>query len=564
MDKYTERQTDVGVFVAEHQVDYMGVRLPRAQAASEVFVPDPPEEYFADEFFLKFQREIAVSLLMGDPMYIEGGTSIGKTTTIKKMASELNWEVHYNNLNGQSDTEELMGRWVPNPNRKSGNDPEHIFVDGKITSGLRVEPGKVKVIILDEFNAAQANILVRLHEIHDALQKNGRVVIKEKEGTEVIRTDKGVTKLIALGNTPGQGFFGKEPLDPAQLRRWVYMKAPAGLPKDTFSYAVDAAFGLAPMEKPGAAAKVERYESRDKALTRKEIAEIPGIKEVLALYKEFHSNAKLQVEKRSVGADQPQKFTYDDQMERTRVRDFISMFYKGDITETIQQALRYYYSNKLESERDRSKLNEAIEQVVYRPSRPQFSQRKSLAEHDTRTESDTSSKKFNEQQKRELRERGFTIYRLDGKSLSEMEAEGITITGDVNFSRHEKGFRGEVAIPTRDAFNVMDTRDKDLNDQKELIEDLSNELEIRGIKAILGSAADYVSIFERELGSGNTPLSDLMSERGFYFRTNTSFNGAPDETSVIRGGESENYVSTSFRKSGSHNKVIALPIIVPR
>lgn len=564
MDHYTERKTDVGVFVAEHQVDYMGVKLPRAVAASEIFVPDPPEEYFADEFFLKFQREIAVSLLMGDPMYIEGGTSIGKTTTIKKMASELNWEVHYNNLNGQSDTEELMGRWVPNPDRKSSNDPEHIFVDGKITSGLRVEPGKVKIIILDEFNAAQANILVRLHEIHDALQKNGRVVIKEKEGTEVIRTDRGVTKLIALGNTPGQGFFGKEPLDPAQLRRWVYMKAPSGLPKDTFSYAVDAAFGLAPMEKPGAASKVERYESREKALTRKEIAEIPGITEVLALYKEFHSNAKQQVEKRSVGADQPQKFTYDDQMERTRVRDFISMFYKGDITETIQQALRYYYSNKLESERDRSKLNEAIEQVVYRPSRPQFSQRKGLQETSRRTETDNSPKRFNEQQKRELRERGFVIYELQGKSLSEMEELGITVGGDVNFSRHEKGFRGEVAIPTREAFNVTSTRDKSIRDQLQLIEGLSNELDISGIKAILGTAADYVSIFEKELRRGSSALSDLMTARGFHFRTKTSFEGSQGRTSVLKEESSENYNSISFDKDRSHEKVIALPIIVPR
>lgn len=73
MDSYTERRTDVGVFVAENHVDYMGVRLPRAKVASEVFVPDPPKEYYADEFFLQFQREVAVSLLLGDPMYIEGG-----------------------------------------------------------------------------------------------------------------------------------------------------------------------------------------------------------------------------------------------------------------------------------------------------------------------------------------------------------------------------------------------------------------------------------------------------------------------------------------------------------
>lgn len=561
MDHYTERRTDMGVFVAEHHVDYMGVRLPKAKVASEVFVPDAPKEYYADEFFLQFQREVAVSLLLGDPMYIEGGTSIGKTTTIKKMAAELNWEVHYNNLNGQSDTEELMGRWVPNPNRKTNNDPEHIFVDGKITSGLRPEPGKVKIIILDEFNAAQANILVRLHEVHDALQSNGRVVIKEKEGTEIIRTDRGITKLIALGNTPGQGFFGKEPLDPAQLRRWVYMKAPAGLPKDTFAYAVDAAFGLAPMEKPGAAKNIERYESRDKALTREEIAEIPGIKEILALYKEFHSNAKLQAEKRKVGADQPQRFSFDDQMERTRVRDYIARFYDGDITETMQQALRYYYANKLESVSDRNKLNEAIEQVVYKPPRPSFSQRQGLAES---REKKDKTPRFSTEQREELERMGFTIYSLDGNSLSEMEAQGVEITGEINFSRHKKGIRGDVAIPQRIAFNIMNTKDMNTNDQMQLINEWANDLDVSGLRIMLGSAADYIAIFEEEDKSGENTLSTLMTERNLHFRTSTTYEGEQNRSSVVRKESDRSYRGISFEETATHQKVVALPLIVPR
>jgi hypothetical protein len=52
-------------------------------------------------------------------------------------------------------------------------------------------------------------------------------------------------------------------------------------------------------------------------------------------------------------------------MEPRRVRDFILRFYNGDINETFQAALRYYYSNKLDSEVDKQKLEELIQHVKY-------------------------------------------------------------------------------------------------------------------------------------------------------------------------------------------------------
>ena len=54
-------------------------------------------------------------------------------------------------------------------------------------------------------------------------------------------------------------------------------------------------------------------------------------------------------------------------MEPRRVRDFVLRFYTGDINDTFQQALRYYYANKLESEADRKKLGELIRLVEYKP-----------------------------------------------------------------------------------------------------------------------------------------------------------------------------------------------------
>lgn len=347
-------------------VSYLGVKLPKAQKTGGAFVPNREQyaDFINDKFALDLQKQIAISFLQGDPILIEGGTSIGKTTSVRKMASELGWEVHYANLNGATDVEDLMGRYIPNPNKRGPDDPEYLFADGKVTSGLRQEEGRMKVIILDEFNSAAPNILIRLHEVLDALNRGEAVVLSE-DASETVPVDKKTTKVVALMNPPGKGYFGREPLDPAQLRRWVYFKAPTDLPEQTFSYSTDALFTLAPQ---GEAVPEEAYlTSRDLALLPDQLQEIPGIGDILGKYKEFHKAAKTLVRERKVAADQPQPFTYDDRMEPRRVRDFILAFYNGDINGTFQNALNYYYANKLDSDVDKAKLEELIRHVEYIP-----------------------------------------------------------------------------------------------------------------------------------------------------------------------------------------------------
>jgi len=364
MERYEHNPRPEPVSESHDTVAYLGVRLPKAQHGEGQFVPqrDKYVDYIEDKFSLGLEKDIAVSFLQGDPVLVEGGTSIGKTTTIRKMASDLGWEVHYVNLNGATDVEDLMGRYIPNPDRRTVEDPEYQFADGKVTSGLRQEEGKIKVIILDEYNAAAPNILIRVHEVLDALNRGESVVLSE-DASEVVPVSKATTKMVALTNPPGKGYFGREPLDPAQLRRWVYIKAPSDLPDDTFSYSTDALFTLASQmeEVPQEAFLM----SRDTALLPEQLQEIPGIENILGKYKEFHKAAKKLVKERKVAADQPQPFTYDDRMEPRRVRDFVLAFYNGDVTETFQSALRYYYSNKLESDEDKAKLEELIQYVEY-------------------------------------------------------------------------------------------------------------------------------------------------------------------------------------------------------
>ncbi len=355
------------IIETETSISYLGVKLEKAEVRDSQFVPkrEQYEDFINDkEVALSLQRDIAVAFLNGDPLLIEGGTSLGKTTTIRKMAAELGYEVYYVNLNGATDVEDLMGRFIPNSHQNKPEDPEYIFADGKVTSGLRQEEGKIKIIILDEFNSAAPNVLIRLHEVLDALERGGDVILSE-DASESISVNKEKTKIVALMNPVGKGYLGREPLDPAQLRRWVYKKMPSELPVSTFSYSTDALFKAGPESQyitPDMFLK-----SREDALTLEQLSEIPGMREVLEKYKEFHKAAKELVKSRKIAQDQSQPFTYDDRMEPRRVRDFVLRFYNGDINETFQQALRYYYANKLESDVDRKKLEELIRLVEYKP-----------------------------------------------------------------------------------------------------------------------------------------------------------------------------------------------------
>lgn len=387
-------------------ISYFGIELPKAKENDSPLVPKRKNyvDFIPDDFSLNLQKNIAISLAQGDPLLVEGGTSIGKTFAIKKMAAELGWEVHYINLNGATDVENLMGRYVPNANKKSPEDPEYIFADGKVTSGLRQEEGKIKIIVLDELNAASPDVLIRLHEVLDALNSGEDVVLSESTG-EGIPVNKQTTKIVGLMNPPGKGYFGREPLDPAQLRRWVYYKAPSELPVDAFSVSVDELFRVSSIDESNGVLRNQEFEeetlvpegqlgSKSRRLSPEQLKDIAGLPEILSKYKEFHITAKELVKNRKVAADQPQPFTFDDRVEPKRVRDFILRYFNGDITETFQNALRYYYSNKLESDIDRETLEEAI-LLVEAPAYQRKSNRRGLEDMES-AYSSTESKESRE------------------------------------------------------------------------------------------------------------------------------------------------------------------------
>ena len=331
--------------VAETEVSFGGIQLPKAEDSTGNWVPRQEKytDFIHDNLSDELQTDIARAFSLGQPILIEGGTSIGKTTAVMEMCSRLGWEVHYANLNYGTDESKLMGKPMPNVHRKGPEDPEYVYWLGKVSSGLVSEPGKVKVILLDEIGAAQAGNLIMLHEVLDQIARGDSVDLSEY-GNGVVQVDSEKVKIIALTNPPGKGYQSRNIVDPALMRRFVYKKAPNELPDESMNFYVNSLFNQSEI-----------------------LQEISGMAEVLEKYKEFHKAAKELLKNREIAEDQPQPFTFDDRMEPRRVRDFVSQFYTGDINETFQQALQYYYANKLESEADRKKLGELIRLVEYKP-----------------------------------------------------------------------------------------------------------------------------------------------------------------------------------------------------
>ena len=513
----------------ETSFSYLGVRLEKAENRESEFVPQKEQysDFISDKFATELQKKIAVSFLQGDPIAIEGGTSIGKTTSVRKMCAELGWEVHYANLNGATDVEDLMGRYIPNPHRNKPEDPEYIFAPGKVTSGLKQEEGKTKVIIVDELNAAAPNILIRLHEVLDALERDGDVVLSE-DASETVKVSKEKTKIIGLMNPPGKGYFGREPLDPAQLRRWVYQKEVTDLPEETFSFSTEALFGLTP--KTEDIPKEAYLSSRETILSQEQLKEIPGIPEILEKYKEFHQAAKEMLKQRHLAEDQPQSFTYDNRMEPRRVRDFVLQFYKGDITQTFQDALRYYYANKLETKADRDKLEELISHVGYTPELKD-SKKRGLERDEPETEIEAETKKSAPEIK------------LEGKIIEQLK-EAKEILGKDCLGPKEIFKAFDIVLDLETIPDIPFSRE-----EIERAKELNQFLVLRADKALDGEPLTMEKIhnllkdeFEKEEKGKVFYDRDLYKDEDFFKKQTPELSWALVSKEVIPDSTSKNYL----------------------
>ncbi len=324
-------------------VSFLGIELAKAEKSDSPRVPRRElfKNFIDDEFTLRIQKDIATSLSLGEFVILEGGTSLGKSTMVRRIASLAGYELFTIPCHQKMTVDDVMGKFVPNKERKTEADPPYVFKDGLLTSALRPEPGKKKIAVLEELNAAPEAVQIRLHDILDAYESGMPFVLTENE-SELVEVDNTKTGIVGLQNSAGGDYIGRGVLDKAFLRRATYINGPDRLPAESrHNY-------------------VQGLWSDDRLM------KIPGVLNAVDLYAQFHEAAYMLVENGAIGANQEQPFTFDDRVEPRKVRDYFIKHlptHNGDVTATMQDALRFYYAGKLKSPEDKGKLEGLIEHV---------------------------------------------------------------------------------------------------------------------------------------------------------------------------------------------------------
>lgn len=126
-------------------------------------------DHVVDAPTARLLRGLARAALLRQPCLVEGETSTSKTSSIRFLAALVGANVVRLNLNGQTDTGELVGRYVP---EGSG----WRFAEGLVPTAMRMGWW----VVLDEVNLAEPAVLERLNP---CLERTPELTLTEGPGT---------------------------------------------------------------------------------------------------------------------------------------------------------------------------------------------------------------------------------------------------------------------------------------------------------------------------------------------------------------------------------------------
>jgi midasin (ATPase involved in ribosome maturation) len=138
------------------------------------------------------------------PTLLVGETGTGKTSVVEELAEKHGAKMIRVNLNGQSGTDEIIGKYL----LKAG---KTYWIDGALTEAMR----KGDWILFDEINASTPEILFAMHSLLD----HGRhIKLSEKDG-EVVKPHPNF-RFFASMNPPSVNYSGTKDLNGAFISRF--------------------------------------------------------------------------------------------------------------------------------------------------------------------------------------------------------------------------------------------------------------------------------------------------------------------------------------------------------
>lgn len=285
-----------------------------------------------DEPFLRCVRAVALGALHGFPTALEGPTAASKTTAVLWLADLLGQPVVRLNLNGQTDTGELTGRYVParegedwdlaslealGPRlqpvtrqlltelRKEGRPPtwgERVLIghaEGVQSGRWRFREGVIPQamrqghwVLMDELNLAEPQILERLNPV---LENPSTLVLSEGDGTTWGPGGLPVHPRFRLFSTMNPAeYAGRSVLSPAFRDRWTnWFQTTTPGEREYLSHLRLLVLGVQPEVVLGSC----RYQGPSVAPAYPELADVPDVSALLHALARFHvSLAQASVE----------------------------------------------------------------------------------------------------------------------------------------------------------------------------------------------------------------------------------------------------------------------------
>jgi len=315
------------ISVEDHQVRVLDVVLKRNGSSTG---HTPRAAHFAhfclDKPTLQTARTVALAIRHSLPCLLEGETATSKTSIILWLAHLTNAEVVRINLNGQTDTSELVGRYVPseamasleinelfekreqltgkarqivNHIREQDRKPTDLELrriaaaEQLVVPQWRFQPGLIPEamqrgywVILDELNLAEPQVLERLNPV---LERPPSLVLTEGPGTHYGPGGDVVVhpnfRMFATMN-PAE-YAGRTALSPAYRDRWQisrFVQPPSEADLHAMLRRLD--YG----EHPQVAIDGKLFQATSQEAVYPELVELPEIDQLLERMAIFHSS----------------------------------------------------------------------------------------------------------------------------------------------------------------------------------------------------------------------------------------------------------------------------------
>lgn len=374
----------------------------------------PREEDFChftlDKRTLETIEKIATAVELKEPCLLEGETSTSKTSSIEYLAMVTKNEVLRLNLNGQTDTSELIGKFVPNDGQlqiefeqmlehpellsetsltilKKANAegrglmlvesqkiaqaecikvPDWRWQDGIIPEGMK----SGKWIILDEINLAEPQILERLNSV---LEKNPSLTMSENSGAKIGKGGSFLThpnfRIFATMN-PAE-YAGRQPMSPAYKDRWTSYKY-VEVPSQTDYRAMMElmVYGEQPEVEIGGI----KYKGESQKSLFPTLEATLNFRGFLAKLAKFHVTIEDLARRRVIGKNRKEKYIFtrrglleffDYSENKTlidrKTRKKISI--KDNPKEILSRAIQYYYLDKITNLDDLKKITDQLDAI---------------------------------------------------------------------------------------------------------------------------------------------------------------------------------------------------------